>query len=112
MTPLFPTLPSAELMVVIGTAAELRAAEFAEEALQRMIVGQVFETATAEIEGEIAVVADLLGPGLDAHRNDGGRHCGDDVGEARSLRRLRSEEHTSELQSIMRIQYAVICLQK
>src|SRR3546814_1478082 len=28
------------------------------------------------------------------------------------LRRWRSEEHTSELQSLMRISYAVICLKK
>src|SRR3546814_7117982 len=43
-----------------------------------------------------------------------------DVGEVarlqeliRALRRIsRSEEHTSELQSIMRISYAVFCLQK
>src|SRR3546814_10868122 len=28
------------------------------------------------------------------------------------LRRSRSEEHTSELQSLMRISYAVFCLQK
>src|SRR3546814_9246616 len=33
--------------------------------------------------------------------------------EAKSLRRsLRSEEHTSELQSLMRISYAVFCLKK
>src|SRR3546814_8885032 len=30
----------------------------------------------------------------------------------RRLRTLRSEEHTSELQSLMRISYAVFCLQK
>src|SRR3546814_9652534 len=29
-----------------------------------------------------------------------------------SLHRVRSEEHTSELQSLMRISYAVFCLQK
>src|SRR3546814_9790579 len=29
-----------------------------------------------------------------------------------ALRRRRSEEHTSELQSLMRISYAVFCLQK
>src|SRR3546814_2259333 len=29
-----------------------------------------------------------------------------------ALRRQRSEEHTSELQSLMRISYAVFCLQK
>src|SRR3546814_7183755 len=30
----------------------------------------------------------------------------------RLVRRLRSEEHTSELQSLMRISYAVFCLKK
>src|SRR3546814_8922012 len=30
----------------------------------------------------------------------------------RELRRVRSEEHTSELQSLMRISYAVFCLTK
>src|SRR3546814_1243568 len=30
----------------------------------------------------------------------------------RGLRSLRSEEHTSELQSLMRISYAVFCLKK
>src|SRR3546814_6679031 len=33
-----------------------------------------------------------------------------DVGTA--VRRCRSEEHTSELQSLMRISYAVFCLKK
>src|SRR3546814_8840917 len=31
---------------------------------------------------------------------------------ARSIHELRSEEHTSELQSLMRISYAVFCLKK
>src|SRR3546814_2086948 len=31
---------------------------------------------------------------------------------SRALRRSRSEEHTSELQSLMRISYAVFCLKK
>src|SRR3546814_5234130 len=37
-----------------------------------------------------------------------------EVGEddAGSLLKLRSEEHTSELQSLMRISYAVFCLKK
>src|SRR3546814_3310749 len=33
-------------------------------------------------------------------------------GEARPLAASRSEEHTSELQSLMRISYAVFCLKK
>src|SRR3546814_8217046 len=36
--------------------------------------------------------------------------CGDWPGRRRY--RLRSEEHTSELQSLMRISYAVFCLKK
>src|SRR3546814_2769710 len=32
--------------------------------------------------------------------------------DAREFRRARSEEHTSELQSLMRISYAVFCLKK
>src|SRR3546814_10314282 len=34
------------------------------------------------------------------------------IGVAPSPRRHRSEEHTSELQSLMRISYAVFCLKK
>src|SRR3546814_9298871 len=33
-------------------------------------------------------------------------------GSTRLLHEIRSEEHTSELQSLMRISYAVFCLQK
>src|SRR3546814_8143124 len=33
-------------------------------------------------------------------------------GESGVRRRIRSEEHTSELQSLMRISYAVFCLKK
>src|SRR3546814_6838300 len=46
------------------------------------------------------------------------RRCGDlsaprlEGGERRSAPTLRSEEHTSELQSLMRISYAVFCLNK
>src|SRR3546814_10062382 len=42
------------------------------------------------------------------------RLAGDDRGQRRQAhqRQLRSEEHTSELQSLMRISYAVFCLKK
>src|SRR3546814_7316994 len=41
-----------------------------------------------------------------------GRAC-DDAGPALSgAGKIRSEEHTSELQSLMRISYAVFCLKK
>src|SRR3546814_10021797 len=45
---------------------------------------------------------DLVTGCLLAARND----------DARSRSRIRSEEHTSELQSLMRISYAGICLKK
>src|SRR3546814_8763046 len=35
-----------------------------------------------------------------------------DVGDQAAHRETRSEEHTSELQSLMRISYAVFCLKK
>src|SRR3546814_3895524 len=43
------------------------------------------------------------------------RHCGDGAlpdGGGRAKSGNRSEEHTSELQSLMRISYAVFCLKK
>src|SRR3546814_1934392 len=40
------------------------------------------------------------------------KHDGIEAGESRSDFRGRSEEHTSELQSLMRISYAVFCVQK
>src|SRR3546814_7639871 len=52
------------------------------------------------------------GRGADAHRHD--HKAGRDfaaVLQANALD-LRSEEHTSELQSLMRISYAVFCLKK
>src|SRR3546814_1336553 len=51
------------------------------------------------------IVRNSLGDTLQKHRLTGTRR-GDDQGT------LRSEEHTSELQSLMRITYAVFCLKK
>src|SRR3546814_2847219 len=48
-------------------------------------------------------VQDFDAPLPAAHREAGGATCGV---------RDRSEEHTSELQSLMRISYAVFCLKK
>src|SRR3546814_16787921 len=48
-----------------------------------------------------------------SRRLPGGRRCsGDHSGVPGHVRRHRSEEHTSELQSLMRISYAVFCLNK
>src|SRR3546814_5602632 len=40
------------------------------------------------------------------------RWSGGDVGNTNNVPAERSEEHTSELQSLMRISYAVFCLKK
>src|SRR3546814_7785327 len=42
----------------------------------------------------------------------GYRRADGEPGKARKKERGRSEEHTSELQSLMRISYAVLCLKK
>src|SRR3546814_2160085 len=54
----------------------------------------------------------LCGHAVDVELSDG--HCTDDRNMAASQpnRGPRSEEHTSELQSLMRISYAVFCLKK
>src|SRR3546814_975567 len=50
----------------------------------------------------------------DSTRITGGylAHEGQQLGMARIPGQVRSEEHTSELQSLMRISYAVFCLKK
>src|SRR3546814_7904492 len=61
-----------------------------------------------------AVAARLDSRGLirRSHPGHGSRGLAGRAGAARSVGRFRSEEHTSELQSLMRISYAVFCLKK
>src|SRR3546814_7943752 len=63
---------------------------------------------------ELVDQADGLVGGDDPVRAVGGAQLLDRLGavERHRLRRERSEEHTSELQSLMRISYAVFCLKK
>src|SRR3546814_8704292 len=65
----------------------------------------------AQGKGAALVIASLQHPGDDAasRRNLGSRGARRSCGAAA---RSRSEEHTSELQSLMRISYAVFCLKK
>src|SRR3546814_1338987 len=51
-------------------------------------------------------------PGLPVVAELHGVIDGDHVRRGRGHQRCRSEEHTSELQSLMRISYAVFCLKK
>src|SRR3546814_3653981 len=67
-------------------------------------------TARGEIPQRDVDAGDGLGegPGLARLQREDAR-C---IGEAAPLQRRRSEEHTSELQSLMRISYAVFCMKK
>src|SRR3546814_16312786 len=57
------------------------------------------------------MIAILLGRRLQAQRIGSARRFGDPEGLQAQVAG-RSEEHTSELQSLMRISYAVFCLKK
>src|SRR3546814_8080224 len=55
--------------------------------------------------------ADEIGIGGGQHAGQAADHAGDDEGgQPVTEHRVRSEEHTSELQSLMRISYAGLCL--
>src|SRR3546814_1254353 len=76
------------------------------EHLRQLRAGLVERQPVAEVVGEVVAAERLHRHRVAAHHADlaGGRGGG--------LRAHRSEEHTSELQSLMRISYAVFCLKK
>src|SRR3546814_1054034 len=64
------------------------------------------------VDDQLRVAGDAeLVRALDLHSRE---HLRDELGEHRGQENevMRSEEHTSELQSLMRISYAVFCLKK
>src|SRR3546814_10295622 len=83
------------------------------------------ETLSSKFQSEIACRGISMGnrddlpgererpiPHASARRRQGCDHKVETTPCSRSARPLRSEEHTSELQSLMRISYAVFCLKK
>src|SRR3546814_10617784 len=76
--------------------------------------------AMAELDiGDPAILSTDVGPIIDEEARATiaayvaeARAAGRVIAEARRRQRQRSEEHTSELQSLMRISYAVFCLKK
>src|SRR3546814_4353689 len=75
--------------------------------------------AAAKVRPEMSTVPDavvrierLRSARIARLRDLGVAALGQPEGIATARRRLRSEEHTSELQSLMRISYAVFCLKK
>src|SRR3546814_6426958 len=76
------------------------------------------QTASPSTSSQVASPArTLVSQGLEAAKGSGSpsrgpaRACGLSI-SASSASLSRSEEHTSELQSLMRISYAVFCLKK
>src|SRR3546814_6388411 len=102
--------------------------DFGEDLLDRIEVGAVrrqVEQPHAGVLEAIADAGDLVGRQIVGDDDAAGRHFGDqafdqplaeDFAGHRRIhphrREDRSEEHTSELQSLMRISYAVFCLKK
>src|SRR3546814_14306078 len=70
-------------------------------------MADAFPVAARQRDGIGAGEGRMAGVEQQLHRRAARRHQGVDVPGA-----LRSEEHTSELQSLMRTSYAVFCLKK
>src|SRR3546814_6810426 len=70
----------------------------------RVAFDHVFKRLFPGGEGKLVLTdpGDMLNTGIEVEARPAGK----------KVKRLRSEEHTSELQSLMRISYAVFCLKK
>src|SRR3546814_1995812 len=82
------------------------------EAFRRWLRRNSFsaQLATAHLSGFVAtgLIGEFVTCGQFVTREPGG----EEIAQFPCRRRFRSEEHTSELQSLMRISYAVFCLKK
>src|SRR3546814_3806883 len=94
----------------VGELAGLDRADLMPHALRDCRVDRIFGDVAPR--AQIVVVAALAGKraALHLHLVRGLPGAGDHLADP--AHRLRSEEHTSELQSLMRISYAVFCLKK
>src|SRR3546814_2321093 len=65
------------------------------------------------LNGLLMANSSISSSALKERRKSGGpRPTGEIAGRSQAIQVTRSEEHTSELQSLMRISYAVFCLKK
>src|SRR3546814_4876470 len=90
----------------VGVAQQLGLAADLLHQVVGELLGQIHGLALGQIDEYIPNVAGLVG------EVDPGQHVGRVLRRRQRRRLLRSEEHTSELQSLMRISYAVFCLKK
>src|SRR3546814_2141375 len=80
--------------------------------LFRSRVDRLANASEAETVDDALDRADIVLDRGTAAIGDGDRRCQIAEGDMIAAERLRSEEHTSELQSLMRSSYAVFCLKK
>src|SRR3546814_1735262 len=80
------------------------------EQLKREELGKDYEVRPV-IRGDVDEIFDVVDEFLEALHRPRLDLAGGDA-DALDVTRRRSEEHTSELQSLMRISYAVFCLKK
>src|SRR3546814_1396047 len=112
MTPACPTRRSSDLAAVLAVAerAEIVAADpdrGDHPAAEAREPGVAVVVGRAGLAGHV-LAAEHPGGGAGAALDHVAHHRDQLVGHAR----VRSEEHTSELQSLMRISYAVFCVKK
>src|SRR3546814_4216106 len=101
---------SSDLHVVVLLYADTALGAAADLVDVLLEAAQGFQLAL-EDHGVVAQHADrLVAPDHALHDHAAGH--GAELGTAEYVADLRSEEHTSELQSLMRISYAVFCLKK
>src|SRR3546814_8132984 len=117
-----PLVPRAEIgMVAAAGAARVREDKHALGiGLERIGLAEIGRAGS----GLDDIAVDAVGTALADDTPRASRHLGDQIGpevvenlverggHRRQRRQMRSEEHTSELQSLMRISYAVFCLKK
>src|SRR3546814_7279247 len=95
------------------TAYEMRISDWSSDVCSSDLVGDAHRQCGLVAVLVFGELQDQAGHGIDQRRVADGRSISDCARQARSPpRRQRSEEHTSELQSLMRISYAVFCLKK
>src|SRR3546814_10205765 len=74
--------------------------------------GRLQQVARRAGDGQVAIVDGIEGAAVKDIKGARGLGAGHRAGLTRCPQPPRSEEHTSELQSLMRISYAVFCLKK
>src|SRR3546814_6363337 len=120
MRPLIATILSAA-MLAAAPAAVASDKPTGEEKLAKMLDGRVAgeprdcitlsSVTSSQVVDKTAIVY-RIGSTLWVNRPENGAESFDDNDNILVTKLIRSEEHTSELQSLMRISYAVFCLKK